>query len=72
MIESSLRAAPASTATALPTTGWNEDEIVAAALAATLVAYRRQIGREATPADSNSGGGNWRLVARMEQLQGQR
>lgn len=53
----------------------DEDALLAAALAATLVAYRRQLGQ----AGGNSGGqpaepghSTWRALGRWEQLQGGR
>jgi hypothetical protein len=49
---------------------WDENEIMVAALAATLVVYRRETRERSASNDIDAAGENWRLVARMEQLRG--
>jgi hypothetical protein len=47
-----------------------EEALLVAALAATLVEYRRYVGKRNECINLNGAGANWRLVARMEQLRG--
>jgi hypothetical protein len=49
----------------------SEGEALLAALAATLVEYRRRLDPEKAHGGSNASGGNWRTLARWEQLQDQ-
>jgi hypothetical protein len=53
----------------LPQTG-REREALLAALAATLVEHRRRVDPENEHGRAQSTGGNWRTLARWEQLQG--
>lgn len=53
----------------LPQAG-TEQEALLAALAATLVEYRRRVEPEDRRGRAQSTGGNWRTMARWEQLQG--
>jgi hypothetical protein len=47
-----------------------EGAVLAAALAATLVEYRRHVGRQNVHEAPEHTGANWRMVARIEQLRG--
>jgi hypothetical protein len=47
-----------------------EREAMLAALAATLVEYRRRVASETIHGGAPGTGGNWRNLARWEQLQG--
>ena len=47
----------------------SEGEALLAALAATLVEHRRRLDLESAHGGSNGTGGNWRTLARWEQLQ---
>jgi MoxR-like ATPase len=42
--------------------------LLAAALAAALVEYRRYVGQRDEQAYAESGGAHWRMVTRLEQL----
>ena len=53
-----------------PFTGQGEDACLVAALAATLVEYRRYVEQRNGHIESESTGRNWRMVSRLEQLQG--
>jgi hypothetical protein len=53
----------------LPQAG-KEREALLAALAATLVEHRRRLDPESGRASAPATGGNWRTMARWEQLQG--
>jgi hypothetical protein len=46
-----------------------EELLLAAALAATLIEYRRHV-RQSQHTDTQGAGVNWRLVARLERLRG--
>jgi hypothetical protein len=48
----------------------DEGLVVAAALAAALLEYRRHKGETATEELEPGGGARWRLMARLDQLQG--
>jgi hypothetical protein len=48
----------------------SEGPLLAAALAAALVEYRRCLGRRDGQTKDEDGGANWRMVARLEQLRG--
>jgi hypothetical protein len=51
----------------------DEGALLAAALAATLVAYRQQVDQAGGPAGEQSvppGRSNWRILGRWEQLRG--
>jgi hypothetical protein len=48
-----------------------EREALLAALAATLVEYRRHVDSEDGDSGAPGRGGSWRTLARWEQLQGQ-
>jgi hypothetical protein len=47
-----------------------EDAYLVAALAATLVEYRRCVKQRNGNTKSEATGGNWRMASRLEQLQG--
>ena len=47
-----------------------QEALLVAALAATLVEYRRYVGQRSENNDPRRSGPNWRLMARMEQLRG--
>jgi hypothetical protein len=48
-----------------------EDPYLVAALAATLVEYRRYVKQRNGNTKSEATGHNWRIASRLEQLQGQ-
>ena len=51
--------------------GSQENEaFLVAALAATLVEYRRYVKQRNRKTESEATGRNWRMVSRLEQLQG--
>ena len=70
MFESNVMEGSATQTEELLRTG-SEDEALLAALAATLVEYRRRLDSEDAHGGSNGLGGNWRTLARWEQLQDQ-
>jgi hypothetical protein len=47
-----------------------EDAYLVAALAATLVEYRRHLKQRSGSAETENSGHKWRMVSRLEQLQG--
>jgi hypothetical protein len=47
-----------------------EGPLLAVAIAATLVEYRRYAGQRAGQDDPNGSKSNWRTVVRLEQLRG--
>jgi hypothetical protein len=51
--------------------GHEEGHLLAAALAAALVEYRRYVGQRHGHASRASSGSNWQMVARLEQLRSQ-
>jgi hypothetical protein len=53
-------------------TGDDEGAVLAAALAATLVEYRRQVRQNAHESRSDGSGHNWRMITRLEQFRGSR
>jgi hypothetical protein len=53
----------------LPQAG-TEREVLLAALAATLVEHRKRLDPESGRGSAPATGGNWRTMARWEQLQG--
>jgi hypothetical protein len=53
----------------LPQAGREREELLAA-LAATLVEHRRRLDPENGRGSAPGTGGNWRTIARWEQLQG--
>lgn len=53
-----------------PFAGQGEDAHLVAALAATLVEYRRHLKQRNGDTETESSGHNWRMVSRLEQLQG--
>lgn len=55
---------------ARPWSAQGEEALLVAALAATLVEYRRHVNKRNDDIDLNKAGANWRMVARMEQLRG--
>jgi hypothetical protein len=50
--------------------GQGEDAHLVAALAATLVEYRRHLKQSDGNTGAENSGHNWRMVSRLEQLQG--
>jgi hypothetical protein len=48
----------------------NENPHLVAALAATLVEYRRYVKQRNGNSESEAAGHNWRMASRLEQLQG--
>lgn len=46
----------------------DDDALLAAALAATLVAYRRHVDQSAGPGSECAARSNWRILGRWEQL----
>ena len=48
----------------------NENPHLVAALAATLVEYRRHVKQRSGNSESEVAGQNWRMASRLEQLQG--
>ena len=53
-----------------PLSGHEHEAFLVAALAATLVEYRRYVKQRNGEAESEVTGRNWRMVSRLEQLQG--
>ena len=53
-----------------PFAGQGEDAHLVAALAATLMEYRRHLKQRTGNREAESPGHNWRMVSRQEQLQG--
>jgi hypothetical protein len=71
MDEVSLRVELNTVSESRPWTDQGEETLLAAALAATLVEYRRYAGERNEHTGPNGANANWRLMARMEQLRGQ-
>lgn len=53
-----------------PLRGHEKEAYLVAALAATLVEYRRYVKQRNEKCESEATGRNWRMVSRLEQLQG--
>ena len=53
-----------------PFGGHENEAFLVAALAATLVEYRRYVKQRNGEAESEVTGRNWRMVSRLEQLRG--
>jgi hypothetical protein len=53
-----------------PFGGHENEAFLVAALAATLVEYRRYVKQRNGTTEPEATGGNWRMVTRLEQLQG--
>jgi hypothetical protein len=53
-----------------PVTGEGKEAFLVAALAATLVEHRRYVKQRNGNTESGAAGQNWRMVSRLEQLQG--
>ena len=53
-----------------PFGGHENEAFLVAALAATLVEYRRYVKQRNGKCESEATGRNWRMVSRLEQLQG--
>ena len=53
-----------------PLSGLENDPYLVAALAATLVEDRRYVKQRNGKTESEATGRNWRMVSRLEQLQG--
>jgi hypothetical protein len=53
-----------------PLSGLENEAYLVAALAATLVEYRRYVKHRNGKSESEATGHNWRIVSRLEQLQG--
>ena len=70
MFESKVMEESAAVSGKLPDTAW-EHEALLAALAATLVEYRRHVDSDQEDGGAQGTGGNWRTLARWEQLRGQ-
>lgn len=51
-------------------TGRGEERLLVAALAATMVEYRRYVGQRNGKSDPQRAGPNWRMMTRVEQLRG--
>ena len=71
MDEVSLRFELSTEAKSDPWTDKGDKILLAAALAATLVEYRRYVGERNEQTGPRSANAKWRLMARMEQLRGQ-
>jgi hypothetical protein len=71
MDKASLRVELSTATESHPWTDQGEDLLLAAALAATLVEYRRCVGERNEHTSPDGANANWRLMARMEQLRGQ-
>lgn len=70
MIESSVRVKSNRMVEAPSWTAHDEESLLVAALAATLVEYRRHVGQRNASTRSEGAGPNWRMMARLEQLRG--
>jgi hypothetical protein len=53
-----------------PLSGHEKEAYLVAALAATLVEYRRYVKQRNGKSESEATGRTWRMVSRLEQLQG--
>lgn len=53
-----------------PFSDHENEALLVAALAATLVEYRRYVKQRNGKTESEATGRNWRMVSRLEQLQG--
>jgi len=53
-----------------PLSDHENEAYLVAALAATLVEYRRYVKQRKGKSESETTGRNWRMVSRLEQLQG--
>jgi hypothetical protein len=70
MDEVSLRTELSTAAESHPWTEQGEEILLAAALAATLVEYRRYVGERNEHTNPHGATANWRLMTRTEQLRG--
>jgi hypothetical protein len=70
MVEPRIRTKPDVAQRMQPLTGQGEDAHLVAALAATMVEYRRHLRQTTGSTGADSSGRNWRMVSRLEQLQG--
>lgn len=71
MIQLRMRTKPDTSTSSRSWASSEEGTLLAAALAATLVEYRRTAGQSNERVRSEGPGTNWRTMARLEQLRGQ-
>jgi hypothetical protein len=70
MVEFSVRTESKLATEEAPGIGLDEGPLLAAAVAAALVEYRRHVKQYAGHSNLEGSGSNWRMVTRFEQLQG--